>query len=78
MAKQWSGSTRKNTCTALEELSFYARNGKVFFKHINGDFGYMDDSDVLDGRYAIHSPSGEKLTVFHSITDFLNHGWVLD
>jgi len=78
MVNQWSGAVMINTRTALEELSFYARNGKVFFKHINGDFGYMDDSDVLAGRYAIHSLSGNGFASFDSITDILNHGWVLD
>jgi len=66
------------TREALECLSFATRAGKVWLKQIDGKFGYMDDDDALHRRYAIHAPAGDALATFDSVSELLDHGWVLD
>jgi len=78
MRKQWSESAVEQTQTAFEELSFAARAGKVWLKQTDGGYGYINDDDALRGSYAIHSPSGDALATFKSISNLIEHGWVLD
>ncbi len=66
------------TREALECLSFATRAGKVWLKQIDGEFGYMDDDDALRGHYAIHALGGDALSTFDSVSELLDHGWVLD
>jgi len=78
MSKQWSAATMDQTREALECLSFATRAGKVWLKQIDGKFSYMDDDDALRRHYAIHAPIGDALTTFDSVSELLDHGWVLD
>jgi len=78
MTKQWSTATMDQTREALECLSFATRAGKVWLKQIDGKFSYMDDDDALRGHYAIHAPGGDALATFDSVSELLDHGWVLD
>jgi len=78
MTKQWSVSAQEQTRRSLEDLSYYPRDGKLFFKHINGSFGYIPDGDAIAGCYAMHTAEGEPLTTFDTVSDVLSHGWVLD
>jgi len=66
------------TREALEYLSFATRAGKVWLKQMDGEFGYLDDDDALRRHYAIHAPAGDALTTFDSVSELLDHGWVLD
>jgi len=50
----------------------------VWLKQTDGGYGYINDDDVLRGNYTIHSPSGDALVTFKSISNLIEHGWVLD
>jgi len=78
MSKQWSESAQQATREAIDELSFGSRDGKVFCKHIDGTFGYMNDAELIEGRYAIHSRIGTLIAEFESVKAMLAEGWVLD
>jgi len=78
MTKQWSKSTIEETRRVLEDLSFFTRDGKLYFKHINGTFGYIEDGDAILGSYVMHASNGDLLITFETINDLITHGWVLD
>jgi len=75
---QWSESAVEQTRNAFEELAFVPRDGKVWLKHIDGGYGYINDDDALIGRYTIHSPEGEDVAMFDSVIKLTESGWVLD
>jgi len=76
--KQWSESAVEQTRNAFEELTFAPRDGRIWLKYIDGGYGYINDDDALNGRYAIHSPEEEGVAMFDSVTKLIESGWVLD
>ena len=78
VSKQWSSALKEQTREALESLSFATRAGKVWLKQMDGKFGYLDDDDALRRHYAIHTPAGDALAMFDSVSELLDAGWVLD
>jgi len=78
MNNEWSDTAKEESRLTLETLGFSVRDSKVFFKRNNGDFGFMKDGDALRGYYKIHTKDSEMLEVYTSITELLDHGWILD
>jgi len=78
MSKAWSEPTKAFTRQVFEDLSFVSRQGKVWLKHTDDCYGYINDADALRGRYVIHAPSGNDLVIFDSIANLIDSGWTLD
>jgi len=78
MSEQWSNLAQQATREAIENLTFGSKGGKVFCKRLDGTVGYMKDTALIEGRYAIHSTLGTLIAEFESIKAMLAEGWVLD
>jgi len=78
MSEQWSAGAQQATREAIEEQTFGIRDEKVYFKHIDGTFGWMAAADLIAGHYVVHGPMGEQIASFESIDALLNAGWILD
>jgi len=76
--EQWSELTQESTRNRLKKLSFGSLEGKVYCKHFECKFGYMMESDVINGIYHLYLRTGEDMGIFKSIDDMLDAGWVLD
>lgn len=74
----WSEASQEKTREVLEGLIYYPRDGKLWFKHIDHTFACMNDIDVIQRRYAMHTPKGDPIKEFSSIDDILTGGWVVD
>ena len=78
MSRQWSSALKGQIQEALDALSFASRDGKVWLKHLNGKFGYINSGDAVRAHYAIHTPGGDALATPGSASELLDAGWVLD
>jgi len=78
MNQQWSEEAQQTTRDMIKNQSYGIRDGKVYFKHIDGSFAYVGLEDLLACHYIVHVRNSGQVTGFDSIEALLHAGWVLD
>jgi hypothetical protein len=75
----WSEAAQAATRAVLTDWSILTTPwGFVAFKHIDGAFARMADDDVMAKDYKLADRRSGVVTIFASIDDLIDAGWVVD
>jgi hypothetical protein len=78
-ADNWSEAAQAATRAVLTDWSILPTPwGFVAFKHIDGAFAILSDGDVMAKDYRLTDRRSGVVTVFASIDDLIDAGWVVD
>lgn len=77
--KQWSEELQQYTRELLDKGTFGINplTCEVCFKHINGQYGFIDARDASDERYHMHVRESEEIISFPDSSSLVQAGWAV-
>lgn len=78
--KQWSKELQQYTLELLDRATFGVNplTQEVCFKHINGEYGFVEARHAIDERYIMHVRGSGEIIEFPNAISLVQAGWALD
>lgn len=75
--KDWTQSLKQRTKDMIYNMQI-APDGKLHFKHLNQQSGYITLQNLLDGKMVVTNKQTGQEHLFNDVDELLENGWAID